>query len=66
VATNGKLLTLEEVAEFLRVKPPTIRRWVREKRFPEPLRVGLKLLWKPASIERVLEDSVSSKPNWQK
>ena len=33
-ATNGQLLTLEEVAEYLRVSKATVRRWTNSGRLP--------------------------------
>ena len=51
---NGKLWTLREVADYLRVRPPTIRRWIKLGLFPAPRRIGRKLLWKSATIARAL------------
>lgn len=33
-STDDKILTLEEVAEYLRVKPQTIYTWAQEKKIP--------------------------------
>jgi len=36
---DGEMLTVEEAAEILRVKPSTVRHWVREERMPA-IRLG--------------------------
>ncbi len=52
--TNGgemiELLTIEEVAERLRVSVLTIR-WLRQQgRFPAAIRVGRRLVWDPRDL----------------
>jgi excisionase family DNA binding protein len=48
VRTEGdviELLTIEEVAERLRVSVPTVR-WLRQEgRFPPAIKVGRRLMW---------------------
>lgn len=47
-----KLLTLQEVLEFVTVSYSTIRRWVSTGTFPQPLNGrGKKLLWTQSAIE---------------
>jgi excisionase family DNA binding protein len=50
-----ELLTIEEVAERLRVKVLTIR-WLRhEGRFPPAIKVGGRLVWDAGDLEAWLE-----------
>jgi excisionase family DNA binding protein len=50
-----ELLTIEEVAERLRVKVLTIR-WLRQEgRFPPAIKVGRRLVWDAADLEAWLE-----------
>lgn len=50
-----ELLTIEEVAERLRVKVLTIR-WLRQEgRFPPAIKVGRRLVWDAADLEARLE-----------
>ena len=47
-----KLLTTKEVCELVRVKYPTIDRWLKAGTFPKPITGrGRKLLWTQESIE---------------
>ncbi len=43
------LLTLEEVADFLRVDPKTVRRWVAARRIP-CLRIGTRIRFDPGDL----------------
>ena len=50
-----ELLTIEEVADRLRVKVLTIR-WLRQEgRFPPAIKVGRRLVWDAADLEAWLE-----------
>lgn len=49
-----KLLTLKEVCEIFRVTRWTIDNWIKEGRFPKPLRKGF-LRWPEGEIERYIE-----------
>ena len=56
-----ELLTIEEVAERLRVKVLTIR-WLRQEgRFPPAIKVGRRLVWDAADLEAWLEAQRESK-----
>jgi excisionase family DNA binding protein len=46
------LLTLDELANVLRVAPTTIRRWIgeRNRRLPPYVRVGRRILWSPDAV----------------
>ena len=45
------LMTLLEVAEFLRVSPHTVRAWVRKGRL-QPVRICRRLLFAPDVVSR--------------
>jgi prophage regulatory protein len=47
-------LTVEQVAHRFSVSSATIWRWVRERRFPDPIRIGPRSTrWRRADIEDV-------------
>ena len=50
-----ELLSIEEVAERLRVKVLTIRLLRQEGRFPPAIKVGRRLVWHAADLEAWLE-----------
>lgn len=50
-----QLMTMAEVAEYLRVTDRTVRTYVANKTLPAPSRLGRRLLWKRADIDQVLE-----------
>lgn len=47
---DEKFYTTDEVANILRLKPTTLRTWRREKRGPESLQIGKKILYSGKSI----------------
>ena len=46
------MLTPRDVATRYNVSETTIRRLVREGKFPEPISIGRQLRWKPEDLER--------------
>jgi predicted DNA-binding transcriptional regulator AlpA len=54
--TTSPLLLLEDVCELVRVSPQTVRRWLKDRRFPQPIRLGRKLLWTQSAIDQVLAE----------
>lgn len=51
-----ELMTVDEVAELLRVAPSTIR-WLRiDGRFAPAIKVGRRLVWERAAIEAWVEE----------
>jgi excisionase family DNA binding protein len=50
-----RLMTIEEVAEYLRVPVLTIR-WLRQEgRFAPAVKVGRRLLWEESAVNRWVE-----------
>jgi hypothetical protein len=56
-----RLLTLRETAEYLRLTPGALytQRYRREKPGALGIRVGRKILYRPADIDRFLEERLS-------
>jgi excisionase family DNA binding protein len=52
-AVAPDLLTVEEVAELVRVHPETVRRWTRSGRLPS-VRVGLRRLVRRTDLDELL------------
>jgi excisionase family DNA binding protein len=48
------LLTTDDVSQWLRVRPSTVRRWTAAGKLPA-LRVGRQLLYRPDAVEAVLK-----------
>jgi excisionase family DNA binding protein len=48
------LLTVDEVADLLRVSRDTVYAWTGEGRLPKPIRVGRRLVWRAEAIEDLL------------
>ena len=53
--SNGTLLTVDEVATFLRLKPETIRSMARRGDLPA-IKIGRVWRFKSSSITQILED----------
>lgn len=54
-AVSGPLLKRADVARMFGVIPETVREWVRAGKFPEPIRVGRMLFFRPDDVRRFLE-----------
>ena len=52
---DNEILTLEEVASYLRLKPQTIYKWVQEKRIPAA-KLGKEWRFRRSVIDRWLDD----------
>jgi excisionase family DNA binding protein len=48
---NDKIMTLEEVAEYLRLKPQTIYTWAQEKKIPA-VKLGKEWRFKKSVIDK--------------
>lgn len=54
--TPEKLWTQEQLAEHIGVHPKTITRWVESGDFPQPIRLGRRVLrWQDATINKWLQ-----------
>jgi excisionase family DNA binding protein len=47
---DDKPLTLPEAAAYCRVSEVTIRRWIRQRRIPRPMKLGRRLLFRPEQL----------------
>ena len=52
-----EILTLEEVAEYLRLKPQTIYKWAQEKRIPA-VKLGKEWRFRRSIIDRWVDDQM--------
>jgi excisionase family DNA binding protein len=57
---NDKIMTLEEVAEYLRVKPQTIYTWAQEKRIPAA-KLGKEWRFKKSMIDKWFNEQMDEK-----
>ena len=54
-----EILTLEEVAHYLRLKPQTIYKWAQEKRIPA-VKLGKEWRFRRSILDRWLDDQLLS------
>lgn len=54
---NHEILTLEEVALYLRLKPQTIYKWAQEKRIPA-VKLGKEWRFRRSVLDRWLDDQM--------
>jgi excisionase family DNA binding protein len=54
---GAEILTIEEVAAYLRLKPQTIYRWAQEKRIPAA-KIGKEWRFRRSVIDRWLDDQM--------
>lgn len=54
---NDKIMTLEEVAEYLRLKPQTIYTWAQEKKIPAA-KLGKEWRFKKSIIDKWFNDHI--------
>jgi excisionase family DNA binding protein len=55
--SHNEILTLEEVAAYLRLKPQTIYKWAQEKRIPAA-KIGREWRFRKSVIDRWLDDQM--------
>lgn len=58
--SNDKIMTLEEVAEYLRVKPQTIYTWAQEKKIPAA-KLGREWRFRKSMIDKWFNESMDDK-----
>jgi excisionase family DNA binding protein len=58
--SSDKIMTLEEVAEYLRVKPQTIYTWAQEKKIPAA-KLGKEWRFKKAMIDKWFNEQMDEK-----
>ncbi len=58
--SNDKIMTLEEVAEYLRVKPQTIYTWAQEKKIPAA-KLGKEWRFKKSIIDKWFNEQMDEK-----
>jgi len=56
---DHEILTLEEVAMYLRLKPQTIYKWAQEKRIPAA-KLGKEWRFRKSILDRWLNDQILS------
>ncbi len=54
---DHEILTLEEVAHYLRLKPQTIYRWAQEKRIPA-VKLGKEWRFRKSLLDRWLDEQM--------
>ena len=54
---DNEILTLEEVAAYLRLKPQTIYKWAQDKRIPAA-KLGKEWRFRQSVIDRWLDDQM--------
>ena len=53
--------TRQQLEKLFKVSPATIYRWIKEGRFPKPIRLGANMVrWKAADIEVWITDREST------
>ncbi|MBT3208551.1 MAG: helix-turn-helix domain-containing protein [Bacteroidetes bacterium] len=57
---SNDILTLEEVAEYLRLKPQTIYTWAQEKRIPSA-KLGKEWRFKKSIIDRWFDQHIDER-----
>ena len=63
---SDKIMTLEEVAEYLRLKPQTIYTWAQEKKIPAA-KLGKEWRFKKSLIDKWFNEHIDEKfKNYQK
>lgn len=58
--SENQIMTLEEVAEYLRVKPQTIYTWAQEKKMPAA-KLGKEWRFKKSMIDKWFNDRIDDK-----
>ena len=62
--SNGRLLSVQELADFLQIQIKTIYEWHHRGTGPTPFRIGGRLRFDPADVAMWLESSKSRTTRW--
>ena len=62
MVSSDRIMTLEEVAEYLRLKPQTIYTWAQEKRIPAA-KLGKEWRFKKSIIDRWFNQHIDDRFN---
>lgn len=57
--TTDRLWNIRDVAQFLAVSERTVRRWVAQGVFPEPIRINGSTRWLPTTVTAFLADRLA-------
>jgi excisionase family DNA binding protein len=57
---NDKIMTLEEVADYLRVKPQTIYTWAQENKIPAA-KIGREWRFRKTAIDKWFDEQMNEK-----
>ena len=60
MSNEDKIMTLEEIAEYLRVKPQTIYTWAQEKKIPAA-KLGKEWRFKKSIIDKWFNEHIDEK-----
>jgi excisionase family DNA binding protein len=60
MSSNDKIMTLEEVAEYLRLTPQTIYTWAQEKKIPA-VKLGKEWRFKRSLIDKWFNEHLDEK-----
>ena len=44
-----------DICDSLKISPSTLHRWVRENRFPRPMKIERVLMWRESAVNEWLE-----------
>ena len=56
---NERLLTIKEVCKVVGFKKSTIYKFIKQNRFPSPLKVGSSSRWKLTDIQKWIDHQIS-------
>lgn len=56
VATEAPSLTVQDLADYFRVDPRTVRVWVRKGKGPTAVKVGREWRFRPSDLAQWVED----------
>jgi excisionase family DNA binding protein len=59
---SGRLLTEDEAAAYLRVRPRTLQRWRQLSRGPRYTRAGRRILYRMADLQEYLREQERGRP----
>ena len=55
---SPQLMTVNDIAALAQISTETIRRWVRQGRFPKPRKIGRASRWPREQVEEILRNGL--------
>ncbi|WP_339326073.1 AlpA family transcriptional regulator [Cronobacter sakazakii] len=62
IAVSDRLMPITDVCAATGYKKPTIYEWMRDGKFPRPVKIGRSVRWPSSEVDAWIKDKITSCP----